>query len=114
VRLRHGDDARVCLFQKTDGRLDTSSLYKALMAAHTPHSACSDFVWKNRAPLGSNSLYGYLCSVVSTAAATSSRNPSSPTQRASCVETTLRRWTTSPSHARLLRRYGNTLVSTCR
>jgi len=36
--------------QSSHGRLDTSSLYKALMAAHTPHSACSDFVWKNRAP----------------------------------------------------------------
>ena len=50
VRLRHGDDVRVCAFQKADGCLDTSSLYKALMAAHTPHTTCSDFIWKNRAP----------------------------------------------------------------
>ena len=113
VRLRHGDDVRVCVFQKT-------------MAAWTPRR-CTKHSWLHThhippaptlsgrigLPLGSNSLYGYLCSVVSTAAATSSRNPSSPTQRASCVETTPRRWTTSPSHARLLRRYGNTLALPC-
>jgi len=45
-----GEDERVCKFQKPDGSLNTSSLYKALMAAHTPSCEFASFVWKNRAP----------------------------------------------------------------
>ena len=45
-----GEDERVCKFQKPDGNLNTSSLYKALMAAHTPSCEFASFVWKNRAP----------------------------------------------------------------
>jgi len=106
-----GEDERVCKFQKPDGSLNTSSLYKALMAAHTPSCEFASFVWKNRHRPESSSSCGYSCNDASRAGATSSRSLSSRMTLASCAKITLRQWTTSSSTAQWRRPSGDKLVS---